>query len=77
MKKHFITATTTTTDRPVPAQPSRDPEKTFSFSLYAPYDEGSVPEIAQYGPYYLPLNVSLLPKDQTCIFIVLARNKKK
>ena len=32
-------------------------------------DMGSVPEIAQYGPYYLSLNVSLLPKDQTFIFI--------
>ena len=26
-------------------------------------DEGSLPEIAQYSPYYLPLNVLLLPKD--------------
>ena len=31
-------------------------------------DEGSLPEIAQYSPYYLPLNVLLLPKDQTFIF---------
>ena len=30
-------------------------------------DEGSLPEIAQYSPYYLPLNVLLLPKDQTFI----------
>ena len=26
-------------------------------------DDGSLPEIAQYSPYYLPLNVLLLPKD--------------
>ena len=31
-------------------------------------DEGSLPEIAQYSPYYLPLNVLLLPKDQAFIF---------
>ena len=31
-------------------------------------DEGSLPEIAQYSPYYLPFNVLLLPKDQTIIF---------
>ena len=31
-------------------------------------DEGSLPEVAQYSPYYLPLNVLLLPKDQTFIF---------
>ena len=34
-------------------------------------DEGSLPEIAQYSPYYLPLNVLLLPKDQTFIFYSL------
>ena len=34
-------------------------------------DEGSLPEIAQYSPYYLPLNVLLLPKDQTFIFYLL------
>ena len=33
-------------------------------------DEGSLPEIAQYSPYSLPLNVLLLPKDQTVIFFV-------
>ena len=26
-------------------------------------DEGSVPQIAQYGPYYIHLNVLLLPKE--------------
>ena len=31
-------------------------------------DEGLVHEIAQYDPYYLPLNVLLLPKDQAIIF---------
>ena len=33
-------------------------------------DEGSLPEIAQYSPYYLPFNVftASLPKDQTFIF---------
>ena len=34
-------------------------------------DEGSLPEIAQYSPYYLSLNVLLLPKDQTFIFYLL------
>ena len=34
-------------------------------------DEGSLPEIAQYNPYYLPLNVLLLPEDQTFIFYLL------
>ena len=31
----------------------------------------AVPEIAQYGPYYFPLNVSVLPNDQTFIFYLL------
>ena len=31
-------------------------------------DEGSLPDIAQYSPSYPPLNVLLLPKDQTFIF---------
>ena len=31
-------------------------------------EEGSLPEIAQYSPYYLLLNVLLLPKNQTFIF---------
>ena len=30
-----------------------------------------LPEIAQYSPYYPPLNVLLLPKDQTFIFYFL------
>ena len=34
-------------------------------------DEGSLPEIAQYSPFFLPLNVLLLPKDQTFIFYLL------
>ena len=34
-------------------------------------DEVSLPEIAQYSPYYLLLNVLLLPKDQTFIFYYL------
>ena len=29
------------------------------------------PKIAQYSPYYLSLNVLLLPKDQTIIFYLL------
>ena len=33
-------------------------------------DEGSVPEIAQFSPYYIPLNVLLLPKDQPFIFLL-------
>ena len=34
-------------------------------------DEGSLPEIAHYSPYYLPLNVLLLPKVQTITFYLL------
>ena len=34
-------------------------------------DECSLPEIAQYSPYYIPLNVLLLPNDQTFIFYLL------
>ena len=37
----------------------------FVAGLKRATDEGSLPEIAQYSPYYLPLNVLLLPKDQT------------
>ena len=33
--------------------------------------EGSLPDISQYSPYYLPLNVLLLPKDQPFIFYSL------
>ena len=37
--------------------------------------QASLPEIAQYSPYYLPLNVLLLPKDHTCVFyLVLSIN---
>ena len=39
-------------------------------------EEGSLPEIVQYSPYYLPLNVLLLPKDQTFIFYFLTPCKK-
>ena len=31
-------------------------------------DEGSLPEIAEYSPYYIPLNVLHLPKDPVFIF---------
>ena len=34
-------------------------------------DEGSLSEIVQYSPYYLPLNVLLLPKEQTFIFYLV------
>ena len=34
-------------------------------------DEGSLPEIVQHSPYYLPLNALLLPMDQTFIFYLL------
>ena len=34
----------------------------FVAGLNRATDEGSFPEIAQYSPYYLPLNVLLLPK---------------
>ena len=45
----------------------------FVAGLKRATDEGSLPEIAQYSPYYLPLNVFklLLPKDQTIIFYLL------
>ena len=43
----------------------------FVAGLKRATDEGSSPEIAQYSPYYLPLNVLLLPKDQTFIFYYL------
>ena len=36
----------------------------FVAGLKRATDEGSLPEIAQYSPYYLPLNVLLLTKDQ-------------
>ena len=43
----------------------------FVAGLKRATDEGSLPEIANYSPYYLPLNVLLLPKDQTFIFYLL------
>ena len=43
----------------------------FVAGLKRATDEGSLPKIAQYSPYYLPLNVLLLPKDQTFIFYYL------
>ena len=43
----------------------------FVAGLKRATDEGSLPEIAQYSPYYLSLNVLLLPKDQTFIFYLL------
>ena len=36
-------------------------------------DEGSVPEIAQYGPYYLPLNVFTASKGSS--FYILLEEK--
>ena len=41
----------------------------FVIGLKRATDEGSVAEIAQYSPYCLSLNVLLLPKDQTFIFM--------
>ena len=41
-------------------------------------DEGSVTEIAQYGPYHLPLNVftiQIYPMNQTFIFYFLGINQ--
>ena len=32
---------------------------------------GPLHNIAQYSPYYLPLNVLLIPKDQTIIFYLI------
>ena len=32
---------------------------------------GPLPNIAQYSPYYLPLNVLLIPKDQTIAFYLI------
>ena len=43
----------------------------FVAGLKRATDEGSLPEIAQYSPYYLLLNVLLLPKDQTFLFYLL------
>ena len=43
----------------------------FVASLERVTDEGSLPKIAKYSPYYLPLNVLPLPKDQTIIFYLL------
>ena len=40
----------------------------FVAGLKRATDEGSLPEIAQYSPYYLPLNALLLLNDQTFIF---------
>ena len=44
----------------------------FVASLKRATDEGSLPEIAQYSTYDLPLNVLLLSKDQTFIFYLLS-----
>ena len=42
----------------------------FGSSLvYRVTDEGSVPEIAQYGPYYLPLNVFTAFKGSNCYIL--------
>ena len=38
-------------------------------------DYGSLPEIAQYSPYYPPLNVLLLPNDKIFIFYLIQINK--
>ena len=38
-------------------------------------DYGSLPEIAQYSPYYRPLNVLLLPNDKIFIFYLIQINK--
>ena len=43
----------------------------FVAGLKRATDEGSLPEIAQYSPYYLPLTVLLLPNDQTFMFYLL------
>ena len=43
----------------------------FIAGLKRATDEGSLPKIAQYSPYYLPLNVLLLPKNQAIIFYLL------
>ena len=40
----------------------------FVSGLKRATDEGSLPEIAQYSPYYLPLYDLLLTKDHTIIF---------
>ena len=43
----------------------------FVAGLKRASDEGLLPEIAQYSPYHLPLNVLLLPKDQTFLFYLI------
>ena len=45
---------------------------TLVASLKRATDEGSFPEIAQYSPYYLSLNILLLSKDQTIIFYLFS-----
>ena len=37
-------------------------------------DEGSLPEISQYSPYYLPLNVLTAPKgSKICILFLISQ----
>ena len=43
----------------------------FVAGLKRATDEGSLPEIAQYSPYNLPLNVFTASKGQTFIFYLL------
>ena len=47
----------------------------FVAGLKRATDEGSLPEIAQYTPYYLPLNALLLPKDKIIIFLPITYGK--
>ena len=46
-------------------------ERMIKTALKRATDEGSLPEIAQYSPYNLTLNVFMLPKGQTIIFYLL------
>ena len=43
----------------------------FVVGLYRATDEGSLPEIAQYSPYYLPLNVFTASKGMNLYFYLL------
>ena len=43
----------------------------FVFGLKRATDEGSLPDIAKYIPYYLPLESLLLSKDRTIIIHLL------
>ena len=42
----------------------------FVASLERATDEGSLPDIAQYSPYYLPLNVFIASKGSNLLYFI-------